>query len=147
MGKIGEVGEFTEERELEGKIMGGSRRCDWEELEEEIVGGSGRCDEEELKEELQMRGSCCGAGRRRWRREGGGGSGDDNDDILVAGARSGGGRGSGDSGWTPSLAFREQPLEMKETLFFSQMTARVCGGGVPSLLTEPKMGREGKGPT
>ena len=33
---------------------------------------------------------------------------------------------------------------------FSQMTARVCwggGGGVPSPLIEPIMGREGKGPT
>ena len=29
---------------------------------------------------------------------------------------------------------------------FSQMTARVCGG-IPSPLIEPKMGREGKGPT
>ena len=38
---------------------------------------------------------------------------------------------------------------MEETsLFFSQMTARVCGGGggVPSPLIEPIMGREGKGP-
>ena len=25
---------------------------------------------------------------------------------------------SGDDGWTPSLAFREQPLEMEETPFF-----------------------------
>ena len=35
-------------------------------------------------------------------------------------------------------------------LFFSQMMARVFfggGGGVPSPLIEPKMGREGKGPT
>ena len=43
----------------------------------------------------------------------------------MAGARSGGGRrgggGGGDGGWTPSPAFREQPLEMEETpfLFFS----------------------------
>ena len=34
----------------------------------------------------------------------------------------------------------------RRLLFFSQMTARVCGG-VPSPLIEPKMGREGKGPT
>ena len=44
------------------------------------------------------------------------------------------------------LAFREQPLERDETLFFSQMTAMVCGV-VPLPLIEPKMGREGKGPT
>ena len=61
-------------------------------------------------------------------RRGGGmmscGSGD-NVDVLVAGARSGGGRGggtevcgSGDGGWTPSWAFREQPLERDETLSF-----------------------------
>ena len=45
----------------------------------------------------------------------------------MAGARSGGGRrggggmeacgGGGDGGWTPSPAFREQPLEMEETPF------------------------------
>ena len=89
-------------------------------------------------------------GRQR-RRKGGGG----NDGILVVGARSGGGRGGGtevciggggDDGWTLSPAVREQPLEMEETPFFSQMTARVCGG-VPSPLIEPKMGREGKRPT
>ena len=71
------------------------------------------------------------------------------DGILLAGARSGGGHcggakacgggGSGDDGWTPSLAFHEQPLEMEETPFFSQMMARVCGGGVPSPLIESKM--------
>ena len=83
---------------------------------------------------------------RQWRRRKGCGG---NNGILVAGARSGGGRGGGgDSGWTPRPAFREKPLEMEETLFFSQMMARVCGGGgVPSPLIEPKMGREGKGPT
>ena len=55
----------------------------------------------------------------------------------MAGARSGGGRrGGGDteacsggSGWTPSPAFLEQPLEREITPFFLQMTARVCGGG------------------
>ena len=35
----------------------------------------------------------------------------------------------------------------RKLLSFSQMTARVCGGGVPSPLVEPIMGREGKGPT
>ena len=50
--------------------------------------------------------------------------------------------GSGNGSWTPSPTFCEQPLEMEETPFFSQMTARVCGG-VPSPLIEPKMGREG----
>ena len=74
----------------------------------------------------------------------------------MAGARSGGGRrGSGcggteacggGGGWTPFPAFLEQPLEREITLFFLQMTARVCGGG-PSPLIEPIMGREGKGPT
>ena len=62
----------------------------------------------------------------------------------MAGARSGGGGGGG-SGWTPSPAFLEQPLEREITPFFLQMTARVCGG-VPSPLIEPIMGREGKGP-
>ena len=60
----------------------------------------------------------------------------------MAGARSGG----GDDGWTPSPAFLEKPLEREITPFFLQMMARVCGG-VPSSLTEPIMGREGKGPT
>ena len=74
----------------------------------------------------------------------------------MAGARSGGGRRGGggggtvacggDDGWTPSLAFLEQPLEREITPFFLQMTARVCGG-VPSPFIEPIMGREGKGPT
>ena len=41
--------------------------------------------------------------------------------------------GGGDSGWTPSPAFREQPLEREETPFFSQMTARVFGWGGGSL--------------
>ena len=53
---------------------------------------------------------------------GGGGGGDDGDG-------GGGGGGGGDDGWTPSLGFCEQPLEMEETPFFSQMTARFCGGG------------------
>ena len=76
---------------------------------------------------------------------------------TVVGARSGGGRrggggggteacGGGD-GWTPSPAFVEQPLEREITPLFLQMTAMVCGGGVPSHLIEPIMGREGKGPT
>ena len=82
-------------------------------------------------------------------------SGGSNKDVLVGGARSGGGSGtdacgggggSDDSGWTPSPTFREQSLEKEGTPFFSQMTARVCGR-VPSPLIEPKMGREGKGPT
>ena len=45
-----------------------------------------------------------------------------------------------------SPTFREQPVEREKTSFFYQMTARVCGG-VPSPLLEPKIGREGKGPT
>ena len=76
-----------------------------------------------------------------------GGGGGNNGNVLMAGARSGSGRGGGGSGtkacsggggsddsWTPSLAFHEQPLEKEETLFFSQMTARVCGGGPLPLL-------------
>ena len=49
---------------------------------------------------------------------------EDGGEEPVAGARSGGGsrgRGSGsggDVGLTPSLDFREQPLEMEETPFF-----------------------------
>ena len=96
-------------------------------------------------------GAVAAARGRRRRLKGSGGNGE----VLVAGARSGGGRrgggtdacgnGGGDGGWTPSLAFHEQPLEMEETLFFSQMTARVCWG-LPSPLIEPKMARRGKGP-
>ena len=71
-------------------------------------------------------------------------------------ARGGGGHngdtwrcGGGGGGWSPSLIFLEQPLKREETPFFLQMTARVCGGGggVPSPLIEPIMGRERKGPT
>ena len=58
----------------------------------------------------------------------------------------GGGGGGGDGGWSPSLIFLEQPLERESSLFFLQMTARVCGG-VPSPLIEPIVGRERKGPT
>ena len=76
----------------------------------------------------------------------GDGGGNDNDDVLVAGARSGGDRSNteacdgGNSSWTPSPTLHEQQLEREETPFFFQMTARVCGGGVPSPLIEPKMG-------
>ena len=48
----------------------------------------------------------------------------------------GGGGGGGGGGWSPSSIFLEQPLEREITLFFVQMTARVCGGGVPSPLIE-----------
>ena len=41
--------------------------------------------------------------------------------------------GGNDSGWTPSPAFLEQPLERESTPFFLQMTARVCGGSLPLL--------------
>ena len=72
-------------------------------------------------------------------------SGGGNTFVLVGGARSGGSSGTdacggGDSGWIPSPTFREQSLEEEGTPFFSQMTARVCGGGIPSPLIEPKMG-------
>ena len=75
---------------------------------------------------------------------GGGGDGRKGDVLVVrarsgGGSGSGGGGGSGDGGWTPSPTIREQLLEMEETPFFSQMTARVCGG-VPSPLIDPKMG-------
>ena len=68
----------------------------------------------------------CGSG-------GGGGSGGSGDS---GGGVGGGGDGDGggvDGGWIPSSTFHELPLESDETPFFSQMTARVCGG-VPSLL-------------
>ena len=42
--------------------------------------------------------------------------------------------GGGGGGWSPSSIFLEQPLEREFTLFFHQMTARVCGGGGGSLL-------------
>ena len=63
--------------------------------------------------------------------------------------RCGGSGGGEGGGWSPSLIFLEQPLERQETPFFLQMTARVCGGGggVPSPLIEPIVGRERKGPT
>ena len=99
---------------------------------------------------------------RRWQQlEGGGGVWNNGDDTSGMKARGGdgfgGGRGGstrsccgGDGGrggcWSPSLIFLEQPLEREFTLFFLQMTTRVCGG-VPSPLIEPKMGRERKGPT
>ena len=57
-----------------------------------------------------------------------------------------GGNGGGGGGRSPSLIFLEQSLERDFTPLFLQITAKVCGG-VPSPLIEPKMGREGKGPT
>ena len=61
--------------------------------------------------------------------------------------RGGGGSGSGgDGSWTPFFSFLEQSLWREFTPFFLKMMATVCGG-VSSLLIEPKMGREGKGPT
>ena len=55
----------------------------------------------------------------------------------------------GCGGRSPSSIFLEQPLERDFTPFFLPMTARVCGGGerIPTPLIEPKMGREGNGPT
>ena len=75
-------------------------------------------------------------------RGGGGFGGGHSGGTLDCGGSGGGGGG----GWSPSLIFLEQPLERENSLFFLQMTARVCGG-VPSPLIEPIMGREGKGPT
>ena len=71
--------------------------------------------------------------------------------AMWCGDGGGGGSGGTDAcggggGWTPSSTLREQPLKREKTPFFSQMTARVFGG-LPSPLIEPKMGREGKGPT
>ena len=74
---------------------------------------------------------------------GGSGCGDDGD----SGGTQSCSDGSGDDNLTPSSTFLEQSLERQFTPFFLQMTARVCGGGIPSPLIEPKMGREGKGPT
>ena len=73
-------------------------------------------------------------------------------------ARRGGGLGDGrgggtmacggGGGWSSSPIFLEQPLDREFTPFFLQMTPRVCGGGgVPSPLIEPIVGRERKGPT
>ena len=109
-------------------------------------------------EEIAARRSRGGGGARaaaaapwgRWRCEDGSaprrGCGGGNGDVLVVGGRSGGcsdGDDSGggtdtcdggdDDGWTPYPTFREQPLEMEETPFFSQMTAKVCGGSLPLL--------------
>ena len=82
------------------------------------------------------------------RRSGGYDSGSDGGGIMdVCGSGGGMAVCGGDGGWTPSPTFRELPLEREDTPLFSQMTARVCWGGVPSPLIEPKMGREGKGPT
>ena len=71
-------------------------------------------------------------------------------DVGVIGSRGGGGSmgscGNGGGGWSPSSVFLEQSLEREISPFFLQMTSRVCGG-VFSPLLEPKMGREGKGPT
>ena len=114
---------FAEERETGGEIRNGSM--------EDHGGG---CTE--LGMAAEARGQ-----RRRLK---GGGS---NNGILVAGARNGSGRGGGGGGMevcgsdggggdgirTPSLAFC-QPLEMKESPFFSQMMDRVCGGGSLPLL-------------
>ena len=67
--------------------------------------------------------------------------------VACGGGGGSGGVGGGgcgdDGGWTPSPAFREQPLKMEETPFFSQMTARVCGGGpFPSYIAPPNGPRE-----
>ena len=106
----------------------------------------------------------------------GGGNGGDNmimcsgssgGNVRVVGVRSGSGSsggggtdacdgggmdvcgGGGDGSWTPSQPFMSSHSRGTRLLFFSQMMVRVCwgGGGVPSPLIEPKMGREGKGPT
>ena len=64
--------------------------------------------------------------------DGSDGGGGGNGDVLMVGAWSSGGSGGSSTdacGWTSSPTFFEQPLEREELLFFSQMTARVCGGG------------------
>ena len=72
---------------------------------------------------------------------------------MIEARGGGGGTGScsdgvgGSDGWSLSLIFLEQSLEKEITPFFLQMTARVCGEGVPSPLIEPKIDRDGKGPT
>ena len=72
------------------------------------------------------------------------------DDVYRIRARGGSGGmwacSGGDGCRSPSLIFLERPLEREFTPFFLQMTARVCGGGVPSPLIELKMGQEGNGP-
>ena len=57
--------------------------------------------------------------------------GSDDGGNCVRTEECGGGGGNDDGGWTLSPAFREQTLEIEETPFFSQMTARVWGGGGP----------------
>ena len=78
-----------------------------------------------------MVGARSGGGRR------GGGGGTETCSGVSGGTEAcSGGGGGGNGGWTPSLAFLEQPLEREITPFFLQMTARVCeggGGGGPFL--------------
>ena len=80
---------------------------------------------------------------------GGGDCGGGGASVIVARGGGYGGCGGGGGGdMSSSLIFLKQSLEREFTPFFLQMTTRVCGGGgVPSPLIEPKMGREGKGPT
>ena len=85
-------------------------------------------------------------GRRR-RRSGCGSDWYSGDRVSGTEARGGSDIGGGGGGGrSPSSIFLEQPLVREFTPFFLQMMAMVCGG-VPSPLIEPKMGREGKGPT
>ena len=89
----------------------------------------------------------CGSGNN-----GGGGGGGVYENVGVITAR-GGGDSGGDTracggGRSLSSIFLVQSLEREFTPIFLQLIARVCGGGgVPSPLIEPKMSREGKGPT
>ena len=76
----------------------------------------------------------------------GGGSSDDRC-RCITGACGGGGNGGDGGGGSPSSIFLEQSLKREFTPFFLQMTERVSGGGIPSPLIEPKVGREEKGPT
>ena len=126
-------GETRREEEMES---GTWRGCTEMEMEGGVAERFGEEDDRRKVERVQWRWRRCWTaaaaaeqGRRR-RLEGGGGWSSSRG-ISVAGARSGGDRrggggteacgGDGGGGWTPSPAFREQPLEMEETpfLFFS----------------------------
>ena len=160
-------GEIEEVHRGSGKMAGGEagkrmeQGCAWRgwwrggpEAAAAAVAWGRRC-REEGSVVRRVGGGYGGGGMMACGGDGDGGGGGGNGDVFVVGARNGGGSGSDDGndtdacgggGWTPSPAFREQPLKREETsFFFSQMTARVCEG-IPSPLIEPKMAKRGKGP-
>ena len=116
----GRKGENVEARGGETQRWSGRRSWGWSEMEMEVEMMAGR--------QSGGGGGARAAAAAAWGRR----CCEDVGDVSVAGARSGGSRrggGGDDGGLTPSSAFHEQPLEMEETPFLSQMMARVCGGG------------------